>query len=257
MPRASDIKLDDHNMSFLLIGENGSYKTRFLGTMPFEVYVFDFDKGLASVRGAQHIEYDIFKDAPWRGKERKELGIYKFGTGWKAFLDRLNAIGELIDKGTCPYKALAIDSYTMMAELLMNHVINSDDKITDKSKNPEIQHWNTFNRSMRNVLDQFTSWPLIKVVTAHIERAENPLTNGIEQLPLANGKMQGLLPNFFDEVYFCDVTTKTEGGQKIPVPTLQTVKDAVRKNARSRWHVPAGTPTEWPALMKALQAAAK
>lgn len=264
MPRTADIKLDDQNMSFLLIGENGTFKTRFFASIPFPVYIFDFDKGVSSLRGAPNIEYNVFKDAPaprmraakmWTPRTNPDEGIYKFGQGWSAFLQKLGDIGESIDAGTCEFKVLGFDSYTSMGDLLMNHILAEDTKFPNKAGNPEIQHWNPFNRMMRNTIDMIVSWPLIKVVTAHVERAENPITGSMEQLPLANAKMQGMLPNFFDEVYFCDVTPKTVDGVKTLQPTLQSVRDGVRKNARSRWNVPTGTPTEWNALYKAIQLA--
>lgn len=253
MPRASDLTIDLGDMSFLLIGEAGSYKTRFFGTMPFPVYVFDFDKGMASNAGAENIEYDVFKDAPVGSKGKPDHGIYPFGTGWEKFIAKLNTIGEQMDKGTCPYKALGFDSYTMMADLCLNHVLYKDTNFSDKRGNPQIQHWGTFGRLMRNILDQITSWPGIKVITAHVERATNPLTESMEQLPLANGKMQGLLPTFCDEVYYCEVKQIKQGDKVITSPTVVSVKDAVKRSARSRWHVPSGTALSWPAILTALQ----
>ena len=88
MANAKDVQLTSlDEASFFLIGDSGSGNTPFLAQFP-DIYVFDFDKGMASVRG-QDVEYDVFKDSPYKAKVTfPDRGIYEFGTAWKKFFDK-------------------------------------------------------------------------------------------------------------------------------------------------------------------------
>lgn len=220
--------------SVLLIGDSGTGKTKFLGEIP-GIYVYDFDKGLATLRG-QMPEHITIKDAPHKGKAMPERGIHPFGTGWEVFIKDLNRIGELVDKGQGP-KGIAFDSLTTLANLAMNYVLKQNNHFAP----PQIQHWGTQMALLETVMDQLTAWPLVKVVTAHVQRNTNDLTQVIEMLPLVTGKLAGKVSVYFDEVYFTKVTGK--GAEKKYV--LQTESDAMMKQAKSRYKVPDGTPTSW------------
>jgi hypothetical protein len=241
MPNTKDLTIDLGKASFLLIGDNGSGKTYFFREMP-KPWVADFDGGVASLRGCD-IEYDMFKDAPpGRKPLSSQPGIYKFGDAYPRFLDRLNEIGKQMDEGNCPYQSLGMDSITTLTQICMNAVLARDSKA---GKNPEIQHWGVYMRDMQTLLDQFTSWPLLKVCTAHVERGKNPITEATELLVLANGKLQALVPIYFDEVYFCEVESERVDGKQVNKYMLVTKKDALYKSARSRWGVPNKTPLSW------------
>lgn len=250
MPNAKDIKADISEMSLLLIGEAGAGKTEFLRHLP-KPYLFDLDKGVATLAGAD-VDYDMFKDAPVGGKAMPKEGIYEYGTAWSKIIDKLNLIGGMIDKGTCPYESISIDSCTALAELCMNNILKNDGKT---GKNPEIQHWGSFVRAMRAFFEQVTSWPLIKVATAHVERTENPLNKNIELLPMMYTKFQGMLPTFFDEVYFLDVKNEGTGDKKTRKFYIVSEKDQLYKVARTRHSVPTGILTDWREIAKAVQKA--
>lgn len=252
MPNTKDLQIDTGKGSFLLIGDNGSGKTNFLGDMPAP-WIADFDSGVASLRG-RDIEYDMFKDAPYNSKVVDPAnGIYKYGDAYPRFIDRINKIGMMIDKGECPFKTLAVDSMTTLLDCAMRAVLARDSK---GGKNPEIQHWGAFMTDVRTLLDQLTSWPLFIVCTAHVERAKNPLTDEIEMMPLANSKLQGIIPIYFDEVYFLDVKTERTPEGKKQKHVLMTRKDSLYKCARSRWGVPNETPADWGSVTKAIRESA-
>lgn len=223
--------------SVLLIGDSGTHKTWFVGTCP-SPYIFDFDKGLATLRGVPGIEFDTFKDAPSGSKTvNPEQGIYSYGKAWPAFIKRLNEIGKEMDDGVCKYQTLGLDSLTTLSNIAMNYVLASD----GHTGNPQIQHWGSQMQLLEKVMDQFTSWPINKVVTAHIQRNTNDVTQVIEMLPLVTGKLAGKVALYFDEVYFA-----TMGKDSSFV--LTTKSTAMMKQAKSRYGVPNGTPTEWAAI---------
>lgn len=264
MPRATEIKPDLSDLSILLIGDSGSGKTRLIGDIsevksadePADVLLYDFDKGAATIRGKPGVEYFVFKDAPEGGRAIPAEGVYPYGTAWLKFLDHLNQVGEQIDKGTCSYKAMAFDSATALTSICMNSVLKGYDKYKPGLV-PDQPCWGTFLTRMRSVTDQLTSWPLVKVMTAHVERASNPLTESMELLPFASGKFQPLMPTFFDEVYYCEVADKPDTrpgqvGKRVREFRLITEKNGLYKAARSRWGVPNHTETKWSAVKSAI-----
>lgn len=260
MASTADLALNP-TPAILLVGDSGTWKTRFLasapeilGVSPSSVYLFDFDKGASILRGIEGIEYDTFKDVPRAPTGAKpkaanpKMGLYEFGSAWPAFIKKLNEIGDLMDKGESPYKLLSFDSLTTLADICMNYVLKSD----GHAGSPQIQHWGSQIQLLSGVMDQLTSWEVIKVVTAHIQRNTNDVTQVVEMLPLVTGKLAGKVSIYFDEVYFTSVTTKNVDRNKFPYGqfTLITGNNGMMKQAKSRFGVPEGTSTEfksvWP-----------
>lgn len=239
--KASDIQ-ENPFPSILLIGDSGTHKTWFAGSCP-KPYIFDFDSGMATLRGVEGVEYDTFKDAPSGSKAfNPDRGIYKYGGAWPAFIKQLNEIGQQMDDGTCPYETLALDSLTTLSNIAMNYVMASD----NHTGNPQIQHWGSQMQLLERVMDQFSSWPIVKVVTAHIQRNTNDITQVIEMLPLVTGKLAGKVALYFDEVYFTNPPKSDNKGNKLF--TLTTESSAMMKQAKSRYGVPTGTKSEWAAV---------
>lgn len=230
--------------NILLVGDSGTHKTFFLGSVP-RIYTFDFDKGMTILRG-KDVQYDTFKDAPkgWNVPElqTKRDGVYPWGFGWTAFIKKLNEIGLAIDKGLGP-KAIGLDSLTFMAELAMNDILRTTK--TTEAGNPTIASYGALLGYMKAVLGQLTAWPIRIVVTAHIQRHENDITQIQEKLPLIAGKMSGLISAFFDEVYFCESEVLAGGVQKFTIKTKATPS---MRQAKSRFGVPDGTETVFSAV---------
>jgi hypothetical protein len=242
MPKKTNEMTRIGRPSILLVGDGGTGKTTFIGTCP-KPYIFDFDNGVASLRGNSEVEYDMFKDAP-RGSKvfNPDNGIYQFGKAWPAFISRLNEIGGQMDKGTCPYETLALDSVTTLSDICMNYVLNSD----GHTGNPQIQHWGSQIQLLQTVMDQLTSWDIIRIVTAHIQRNTNDVTQVIEQLPLVTGKLAGKISIYFDEVYYTAVKVGAKGREYV----LTTQSTGMIKSARSRAKVPDGTKSDWQEIKK-------
>lgn len=245
MANAKDITSGNSNI--LLVGDSGTWKTGFFGTIaealgPGAVYVFDFDHGMATVRG-KDIEYNSFRDA---AKDRTpRFGLYKWATGWPEFIKKLNELGSLIDKGQGP-KVIGLDSLTFMSELAMNHVLSVQDK--------PIAHQGSYGAQqqyIKQVLGELTAWPVRLVATAHIQRDTNDITQVQEKLPLLTGKLAGLISAYFDEVYFTNAEQQADGKQKFTVSTSATPS---MRQAKSRWQVPNNTLTDWKEISKFLPA---
>lgn len=237
----------DPGKSILLVGDSGTHKTWFLGGCP-KPFIFDFDKGLAILRD-QELDYATFKDAPYGSKLfNKEKGIYEWGKAWPAFLVKLNELGAAVEKGTCPFETLGFDSITTLSMICMNYVLDQNSRTP--AMGPRIQDWGMQIGLLETVMDQLTAWTaFIKVVTAHIQRDTNLITQQVEKLPLVTGKLAGKLSIYFDEVWFCDVKADAVDGAKRTF-YLKTVSDATFRQAKSRFGVPNETPTNWADVAK-------
>jgi DNA replicative helicase MCM subunit Mcm2 (Cdc46/Mcm family) len=232
---AQTITSGDANI--LIIGDSGTKKTAFLGGIP-GIYVYDFDKGMATLRG-KNVEYDTFRDAP---KDSPIIisPLHKFGEGWPAFIKKLNEHGALIAQGKGP-KTIGLDSLTFLSELAMNHVVSHQ-------KEGSGIHQGSYGAQqtyIKTVLGQLTAWPIRLVATAHIQRNDNDITGATEKLPLLTGKLAGLISAYFDEVYFTDPGIGSD-------PVFKTKGTPNMRQAKSRWNVPDGSKMDWAEISKFL-----
>lgn len=224
----------------LLVGDSGTHKTWFLGTVP-GIYVFDHDKGMSVLRG-RDVEYDTFKDAP-RGSKLFDAkkGVYKWGSGYPEFLKKMNEVGEKIERADCPIKAIGIDSLTTLSQIVMNHVLDAG----GHTGMPQIQHWGSQMELLKTIMDQLSAWPVTLVCTAHVQRDVNTVTQNTEMLPLLTGKLAGMIGIYFDEVWFAQPGS-VAGGKY----TLNTESTSTQRQAKTRYGVPKGTETDWAAVKK-------
>lgn len=244
MANAKDISIDNPIPKILLFGDSGTHKTFFAAGCP-NVHVFDFDGGMAIVRGMD-VEYTTIKDAPKGFTVREDRGTYAWGTGWEQFIKKLNVIGERIDEGE--FIPIAIDSLTTLSNLAMNYIKKQDGR---RQQDPiRIQDWGGQTQLLEVVMDQLTSWPVPLIVTAHVQRNTNDLTETIEMLPLLTGKFAGKVGLYFDEVYYTTVSGK--GDKKKFV--LQTESYGLVKQAKTRYNVKDGTETNWESVISQIAA---
>lgn len=273
MPTGADIVLDE-NTSFLLIGNKGTKKTTFIGTCPGPSYTFDLDNGMAVHKGRSDVHFDLFKEiarcrAGTDGKLekdklrltqwQKDQGWYEWGTAWPAILDKLNEIGRAMDAGTSPYKTLGVDSLTTLTDIALSYILKGN----ATSENPSgvfkdgRQMWQPFLSNMSELFGQFSAWPVMKVLTAHVKKDDNLLEGTTEKLPLVPGQFSGKVGIYFDEVYYTDVKNEMENGKKVEKFTFKCHQDGIIKMAASRkYNLPDGLPTDFREIMKYLGKAA-
>lgn len=258
MPSGADITLDD-NTSFLLVGDGGTHKTFFIGTCPQPSYTFDLDNGFAIHQGRADMDFDRYKELSFGQKLQpwhiKEGGWYEWGTAWPAILKKLNEIGKLMDTGENKYKTLAFDSLTLLTDAASTYI----KKMNVKPDNPSgefkdgRQFWGVFLNNMSELFGQFSAWPVMKVLTAHIKRDENLALGTTEKLPLVSGQFSGKVGVYFDEVYYTEV--KTENDAKVPGGKKETFffhchQDGIIKMAKSRkYNLPDGLPTDFASII--------
>lgn len=266
MPNAADIKPDE-GTSFLLVGNKGTHKTWFVGTCPTPAYVFDLDNGMAVHAGRPDIDFDSFKEiararAGTKGLKaedkltltdwQKAQGWYEWGTAWPAILNKLNEIGRSMDAGTCKYKTIAFDSLTTLTDVALTYIMkeHADPTNPDGLFKDGRQMWRPFLHNMSVLFGQFTSWPITKVLTAHIKKDENLIEGTVEKLPLVPGQFAGKVGIYFDEVYYTDA--------KDGKFTFKCQQGSMEKMAASRkYNLPNGLETDFRVILKTIQSRPK
>lgn len=248
MPNTADLTLSRFP-SILIVGDSGTHKTWISGQFP-KPYIFDFDRGTSILRG-MNVDYDLFKDAP-RGSKvvNPEKGLYEWGSAYPAFLKKLNEIGAQMDAGTCPYQTLVMDSLTTFGNIVLNHVLREAAKANRYKHGDSVDPglWGQQMGMMETVMDQLTSWDIIKVVTAHIQRDTNTVTQNVEKLPLTTGKFAGKVGIYFDDVWY----TEAKGHGAEAKIVLKTAPSSMLRQAKSRYNIPEDTELSWKNVSKFL-----
>jgi len=249
---AADIKIDS-DASFLLVGDGGTHKTWFIGTCPQPSYTFDLDKGFSIHRGRADMDYDTFMELP-RGEKLaakgvlKDQGWYEWGTAYPAVIAKMNELGRAIDNGTCKYATIGVDSLTMLTQVVQSYILRENNRTQ-----MEMRDWGAFLSNMTQLFSQFRGWPVVKVLTSHVKRDENPLTQSIEKLPLVPGQFGGVVPTLFDEVYYTE--GKVEGNPKVQRWVIRTLSDGMNRQAKSRkYNIPDGTTADFNAVLAHIKA---
>lgn len=193
----------------LLMGDSGTGKTHFIGTMPKPV-VLDFDRGLATLAG-------------------KDVQAMQMG-GWaelKTEIEKWRTAGAQYGAET-----LAIDSLTMAADAAMTHVLQKNGRGAGQ---PTIADWGEAIREVKDLLNVVTTLKCNVVVTAHTQLVKDELLGDVQWVPLIFGKdLPNRLGIWFDEVYLTTVLSTIEGGKKQNSYKLQVKPDSRMKMLKSR-----------------------
>lgn len=242
MANAKDIAQKAVAPKILIFGDGGTHKTFTLAGVP-NIFVFDFDKGMAIARG-QDVEYETFKDAPQGWNSYPEQGVHQWGTAWGKFIEKINELGKRIDEGEMI--PIGLDSLTTMSSICMYYIQKGDNRRQNAPR--RIQDWGAQIQLMEMVMDQLTAWPVPLIVTAHAQRNTNAVSEMVEILPLLTGKLAGKVGIYFDEVYYSTVVGKGEDKKFV----LQTESYGLIKQAKTRYGVKDGTEATWEAIREQL-----
>lgn len=207
----------------LLVGDSGTGKTRFLGTMP-KPFICDFDHGLTTLDGHDTAQAREFTPDH---------------AGWLAFKNELN----LWRTQGAQYGAetFALDSLTMAADAAMNYVLQKNGRAGGQ---PTIADWGEAIREVKDALGIITTLKCHVCVTAHAQLVKDEVLGDIQWLPLIFGKdLPHRLGIFFDDVFHTTVVSTIKGGVKVTEYKMQVKPDARLKIVKTRLD-PTGTKFE-------------
>lgn len=195
----------------LVMGDSGTGKTHFIGTMP-KPFVADFDRGLSTLLG-QDVKAIAYSKESW--------------LDFKKEIQRWRDVGPNYGCET-----FAVDSLTMAAEAAMYYVLKKNGRLNGQ---PTIADWGEAIREVKDVLDWVTTLPCNVVVSAHIQLEKDEMLGDIQYRPLIFGKdLPARLGIWFDEVYSTTVATTLENGKPISKYRIQVKPDQRNKIIKSR-----------------------
>lgn len=195
----------------LIIGDSGTGKTHFLGTMP-KPFVADFDRGLSTLRGQPVKALAFSPDAGWPDFKAEVLK-WRQGAQYGC-------------------ETFCLDSLTMAADAALTAVMKKNNRANG---NPTVQDWGEAIREVKDVMGYLTTLPCHVVVTAHAQIVKDETLGDIQFLPLIYGKdLPHRLGIWFDEVYMTTVASELQGGTKVNKYKLQVKPDTRMKILKSR-----------------------
>lgn len=194
----------------LLMGDSGTGKTHFIGTMP-KPFVADFDRGLATLLGKDIAAVQYSKE-DWL-EFKQELQHWRKGARYGR-------------------ETFAIDSLTQAAEAAMFYVLKKNGR--DKAQ-PTIADWGEAVREVKDAMDWISTLPCHVIVSAHNQLERDEVLGDIQYRPLVFGKdLPARLGIWFDEVYATTVATQLEQGKPVSKYRLQVRPDGRNKMVKSR-----------------------
>jgi hypothetical protein len=194
----------------LIMGDSGTGKTHFIGTMP-KPFVADFDRGLATLYG-KDVKAVAYSKEDWQ-EFKNEVQRWRKGAQYDC-------------------ETFALDSLTMAAEAAMFHVLKKNGRAQGQ---PTIADWGEAIREVKDLLDWVSTLPCNVIVSAHNQLEKDEMLGDIQYRPLIFGKdLPARLGIWFDEVYSTTVTTSLEQGKSVTKYRLMVKPDARNKMIKSR-----------------------
>lgn len=196
----------------LVIGPEGTGKTRFIETMPKPIYVFNFDKGYQTLAGIPGIKVGLFMDenrySPKAWSEFK-LKFDEFKKGGMEY--------TWPDGRKEKYKTIAIDSITSLSKAIFDHeqrVNNTVDKPAGFGP-----YMNTKSK-LQDVVTQSVYLAEYVVATAIVETTKDDVTGEIFFTPSTEGKFREEAGQWFDAVFFMQIDKDVRGNKTYKMLTV-------------------------------------
>jgi len=210
----------------LRYGESGSGKTEMLRTWPLDIEagewmaIFDFDDGLNTIRNPMtgNLPPGMFGLTFCDTKQKSQTNQTKFQREAEAFKNARIALEELsMEEGRNEFippnlleerewqkmpAVVVIDTLTGLHDAAMNQALTLDPK-TGLAGAPAMHHWGAQMRLVQEFVKmcEVHGWHLD--VTAHVQAWKDDVIGTSKGTILATGqKAPGLIPGWFDEVYY-------------------------------------------------------
>lgn len=210
----------------LLIGNEGTGKTNFIGTMPTPIYLFSFDKGYDTLAGMPGITVGVCMD-----EDRYKPHAY---ADFKAKFDALRRglKYKWPDGREEPYKTIAIDSLSFLSTLLYDHEQKINNSI-DKAGGFGV--WGNVKSKLQDIVNQAVLASEYFVCTALLETTKDDITGEIFFVPSMMGSMKNEVGAWFDAVFYMTVDKSlTDGTKKYNMLTVGDRRQKAKIRVPSR-----------------------
>lgn len=189
----------------LLIGQEGSGKTNFIGTMPKPIYVFSTDKGYLTLAGIPGIKVGLcmdedrykphaFSDFRLKFEELKRGLKYKWPDGREE-----------------PFKTIAIDSISFLSNFIFDH----EQRISNNIDKPGgFAVYGTVRSRIMDILNSAVMIAEYVCCTALVAPSKDDTTGEIFFSPVMVGSIKDEIGAWFDAVLFLQVDKDVLKGTK-------------------------------------------
>lgn len=207
--------------SILMHGDAGTGKTAFGTSGGKFVQVVDVDNGIKTAR--------TFKDGFF--DKRQEIDVVecwetspKSPKSFEKVCRHITKVEQDVKSGKWPFKVLFIDSLTSLCESCMERVLANSNRL---GQAPQIQHWGMYSIMMQHLLAHFKSLPIVKILSAHVERHEED-GEIIRTISVLGQKLVPKIPTYFDEVWSLEIRNVAGGKTKHLIRTQGTTSKMAR-----------------------------
>ena len=208
----------------LLYSASGQGKTSVVGLAatyePFApMYIFDWDLRIASLRATiPSSHWDKIESNPYR-----DAG----GIAGSAFT-KMQALIEQIDP---KFKSWSIDSFTLLMEGTMAHVLALDGKPANSV--PNLKHYMERQTIIKRLITSMCAKPLHFFMTCHEDTAKDEITGRLFKSFDMDPKLQNRIPNYFNEVWHVEVQQTTAAGNQYMIRTRSDMTYGARTSFRT------------------------
>lgn len=189
----------------LLIGNEGSGKTHFIGTMPKPIYIFSFDKGYLTLAGTPGVKVGLCMD-----EDRYKPHAYM---DFKAKFEQLKKGEKYVwpDGKMEDYQTIAVDGISFLSTLLFDH----EQKVNNTIDKPAgFGPYGNVKSKLQDVVNQAVLMAPYFLCTALIETTKDDVTGEIFFVPSTVGSMKNEVGAWFDAVFYMAVDKDMNTGAK-------------------------------------------
>jgi len=220
----------------LLIGNEGTGKTHFIGSMPKPIYLFSFDKGYLTLAGEPGISVGVCMD-----EDRYKPHAYS------DFKQKFDALKKGLkykwpDGKEEAYKTIAIDGLTFLSTFLFDHEQRINNNV-DKPGGYAV--YGSVRSKIQDIVNQSVMLAEYVVSTALLETTKDDITGEVFFVPSMVGSIKNEIGAWFDAVLYMTVDKNPNTGNK--VYRLLTVGDR-RQKAKIR--LPSSIANKMPASIE-------
>lgn len=193
------------------IGDSGTGKTHFIGTMPKPLIVFSFDQGFDTIAMRPGIKVVSIQE-----KDRKSPKAWQeFKARFAKFLGGETYNGE-------KYKSIALDGVTFLSEYCMNYYQFMGSNVDKKATFTQYQQ---LLENMSDVFNDCKRTTEFVCCTALTKVDKDELTGEIMTLPNLTGSIRDQLAAKFDAVFFFYSERKTNGTEVYSIKTVSGYRE--------------------------------
>ncbi len=213
-----------NRLKCMVYGDNGTGKTRLIGTAPRPIYILNFDPGpgVKTLRGWGN----TIKSGPLKGQDDIQFDSF-IPSEPRDFIplnEAYNRINELQQE--CPWATVALDSLTYAGKMILRyiadltghwHSVLAKSQADIKAVQLQIQDWEAVASEQEKLCTAMLEIDANVIITSHERVSADKDNNGnvreVLYLPGRVGqKFPSECPGLFDEIYRMFVKTSPRAG---------------------------------------------